>query len=159
VSLFEIVAVSVPDGTMWHMADAAAPGDDTTMVSHAGVPLTRSVTFRFTLDLTREQHRQLLAHAGAFRLAFNAGQAAGFPKFKSRHKTTPAFRLRAKYQEGSAPAVRPTGPRAMRFPKLGELRVHEHTGQLAKPSSSSLTGGSHPARRARAAAASTPTSP
>jgi putative transposase len=61
-----------------------------------------------------------------------AGKATGFPRFKSRHKTTPTFRLRAKYKEGCAPAVRPTGPRAMRFPKLGELRVHEHTGQLAK---------------------------
>jgi len=200
--------------------------------SHTGVPLTRPVTFRFTLDPTREQHQQLLAHAGASRLAFNhqiarvkanldqraaersygiaeadltpslswskvslishmnawkdgrdtsarvsvdpdtgevmrglpwrgevstdvfetasvnaaqalknwtdsrkgtrAGKATGFPKFKSRHKTTPAFRLRAKYREGAAPAVRPAGPRVMRFPKLGEIRVHEHTGRLAK---------------------------
>ena len=28
--------------------------------------------------------------------------------------------------------MRPTGPRSIRFPKLGELRVHEHTGKLAK---------------------------
>jgi putative transposase len=197
------------------------------LTSHTGVPLTRSVTFRFTLDPTRQQHQQLLAHAGASRLAFNhqiarvkanldqraaersygvaeadltqslswskvslinhmnawkdgrdpsarvnddgsrglawrgkvsadvfetasvnaaqalknwadsrkgarAGKAAGFPRFKSRHKTTPAFRLRAKYREGAAPAVRPAGPRVMRFPKLGEIRVHEHTGRLAK---------------------------
>lgn len=197
------------------------------MLSHAGVPLTRAVTFRFTLDPSREQHRLLLAHAGAARLAFNhqlarikanldqraaersygiaeadlapslswskvslinhmnawknghdpnspvnpngtrglswrdevstdvfecasvnaaqalknfsgsragtrAGKMVGFPKFKSRHKTAPAFRLRAKYKEGSAAPVRPTGPRAMRFPKLGDIRVHEHTGRLAK---------------------------
>ncbi|WP_087530601.1 MULTISPECIES: IS607 family element RNA-guided endonuclease TnpB [unclassified Nocardioides] len=197
------------------------------LVSHAGVPLTRAMTVRFTLDPTRDQHQQLLAHAGASRMAFNhqiarvkanldqraaersygvadagltpgqswskvslinhmnrwkdgrdpsahvnddgtrgltwrgevsadvfetasvnaaqalqnwtdskkgtrAGKAAGFPRFKSRHKTTPAFRLRSKYTEGEAPPVRPTGPRTMRFPKLGELRVHEHTGRLAK---------------------------
>jgi putative transposase len=202
------------------------------LTSHTGVPLTRAVTFRFTLDPTREQHQQLLAHAGASRLAFNqqlarvkanldqraaeesygiaevdltsslswskislinymnawkdgrapdarvsvdpdtgevvrglpwrgevstdvfetasvnaaqalknwsdsrkgtrAGKTAGFPKFKSRHKTTPAFRLRSKSKPGQTSPVRPTGTRSMRFPKLGEIRVHEHTGQLAK---------------------------
>ena len=61
-----------------------------------------------------------------------AGKAAGFPRFKSRHQTTPAFRLRAKYREGSTPSVRPTGARAMRFPKLGEIRIREHTGRLTK---------------------------
>lgn len=29
-------------------------------------------------------------------------------------------------------SVRPVGPRTLRFPKLGELRVREHTGQLAR---------------------------
>ena len=37
-----------------------------------------------------------------------AGKASGFPRFKSRHKTTPAFRLRSKFKEGASPAVRPT---------------------------------------------------
>ena len=209
----------------------AAARDDTALVSHTGVPLTRATTFRFTLDVTTGQHQLLLAHAGASRLAFNhhlgwvkanldqraaersygipeqdltpslswskvsfinhmnawkdgrtpgarvsvdedgktvrglswrsevsadvfetasvhaaqalanwvastkgarAGNAAGFPRFKSRHKTTPAFRLRAKYKEGAAPVVRPTRPNAMRFPKLGELRVRESTRQLRR---------------------------
>ncbi|MFZ5846881.1 MAG: IS607 family element RNA-guided endonuclease TnpB [Actinomycetota bacterium] len=61
-----------------------------------------------------------------------AGKAAGFPRFKSRHRTTPAFRLRAKYKEGAIPSVRPTAPRTVRFPKLGELRVRENTRQLRK---------------------------
>ncbi|MGH3330768.1 MAG: IS607 family element RNA-guided endonuclease TnpB [Nocardioidaceae bacterium] len=209
----------------------AAARDDAVLVSHTGVPLTRATTFRFTLDVTAEQHQLLLAHAGAFRLAYNqhigrvranldqraaersygiaeadltpslswskvsfinhmnawkagrasdsritigedgaevrglpwrhevsadvfetasvnaaqalknwadsrtgarAGKAAGFPRFKSRHKTTPTFRLRAKYTEGSTPAVRPTGTKTMRFPKLGELRVRETTRQLRR---------------------------
>lgn len=216
--------MSVPSGTISPVLKREL---DDVLVSHTGVPLTRAVTFRFTLDPTRAQHQQLLAHAGAFRLAFNhqiarvkanldqraaersygiaevaltpalswskvslvnhmnawkdgrdpssrvnsdgtrglawrgevsadvfetasvnaaqafknwsdsrkgarAGKAAGFPRFKSRHRTAPTFRLRAKYREGDAPAVRPVGPGAMRFPKLGELRVHEHTGKLAK---------------------------
>jgi len=41
------------------------------LTSHTGVPPTRPVTIRFILDPTREQHQQLLAHAGASRLAFN----------------------------------------------------------------------------------------
>ena len=205
--------------------------DDTALVSHTGVPLTRSMTFRFTIDPNREQAKRLLAHAGAARLAYNhhlgrvqanleqraaersyglaeadltpslswskvsfinhinawkdgrapdapvsvdadgavirglpwraevsadvfecasvnaaqalanwsksrtgerTGKAAGFPRFKSRHKTAPAFRLRSKSKPGQTSPVRPTGPRTIRFPKLGELRVHDHTGNLAK---------------------------
>jgi putative transposase len=61
---------------------------------------------------------------------------AGFPRFKSRHKTTPVFRLRAKYLEGATPSVRPTGPNTVRFPKLGELRVRESTRRLRRMLSS-----------------------
>ena len=209
------------------VAEARAETADTVLVSHAGVQLTRATTFRFTLQVNQDQHQRLLAHAGAFRLAFNhhigrvranleqraaertygiaedrltpalswskvsfinhinawkdgrdpsavvnddgtrglawrtevsadvfetasvnaaralaswsssrtgerAGKAVGFPRFKSKHKTTPVFRLRAKYKEGAPSPVRPTDPRRMRFPKLGEVRVHEHTGKLAK---------------------------
>jgi putative transposase len=64
------------------------------------------------------------------------GKAAGFPRFKSRHKTTPAFRLRSKSKPGQTSPVRPAGPRSLRLPKLGELRVHEHTGRLAQMLSS-----------------------
>lgn len=221
--------MSVAPGTIGFVPVAAGPAD--TLVSHTGVPLTRSTTFKFTLDVNREQHQQLLAHAGASRLAFNhhigrvkanldqraaersydvneedltpslswsrvsfinemnqwkdgrapdarvevlddgtvvrglpwrsevstdvfetasvnaaqalknwsdsrkgarAGKAAGFPRFKSRHRTTPKFRLRAKYREGTTPSVRPTASRMMRFPKLGELRVRENTRQLRR---------------------------
>ncbi|NJC74260.1 IS200/IS605 family element transposase accessory protein TnpB [Planosporangium thailandense] len=60
------------------------------------------------------------------------GKKVGRPRFKAKHRTTPTFRLRAKYTEGKTPPVRPAGPRAMRFPKLGEIRVAEHTGRLGK---------------------------
>ncbi len=217
--------------TIRGMPVAAGRTADAVLVSHTGVPLTRATTFRFTLDVTNEQHHRLMAHAGASRLAFNhhlarvkanldqraaertygipeadltpplswskvslinhinawkdgravdalinddgsrglpwrgevstdvfetasvhaaqalgnwaasrngtrtgarAGKSVGFPRFKSRHKTTPAFRLRAKYAEGAAPSVRPTGPKAMRFPKLGQLRVRESTKRLRR---------------------------
>ena len=75
---------------------------------------------------------QALANWSDSRKGARAGKATGFPRFKSRHKTTPAFRLRAKYTEGAAAPVRPTGPRSMRFPKVGELRVRENTRQLRK---------------------------
>jgi putative transposase len=225
-----LTALSVVDGTIGFVPVTVAP-TDTVLVSHTGVPLTRSTTFKFTLDVNRDQHRRLLAHAGASRLAFNhhigrvkanldqraaersygidekdltpslswskisfinemnqwkdgrapdapvrvlddgtverglawrgevstdvfetasvnaaqalknwadsrkgvrSGKPAGFPRFKSRHRTTPSFRLRSKYTEGAAPSVRPTAPRAIKFPKLGDLRVRENTRQLRK---------------------------
>ena len=75
---------------------------------------------------------QALKNWADSRNGVRAGKAAGFPRFKSRHRTTPTFRLRAKYREGSAPSVRPTRPRTMTFPKLGELRVRENTRQLRR---------------------------
>ena len=197
------------------------------LVSHTGVPLSRSTTFRFTLDPNREQHQRLLAYAGAARLAYNhhlgrvtanlaqhdaersygvaerdlttrlsfskvslinhmnawkdghasdsldenghevrglawrgkvstdvfecasvnaaralgnwsksragqrAGKAAGFPRFKSRHKSAAVFRLRSKSKPGQTSPMRATGRRGLRLPKLGELRAHEHTGKPA----------------------------
>ena len=75
---------------------------------------------------------QALANWSRSRSGQRAGKPAGFPRFKSRHKTTPTFRLRAKYQEGAPPPVRPTGPRSMRFPRLGQLRVRESTRRLRR---------------------------
>jgi putative transposase len=51
--------------------EAAAAKASPRLVSRSGVPLIRATTFRFTLDPNRAQHQQLLAHAGAARLAFN----------------------------------------------------------------------------------------
>lgn len=227
----EFAALSVLGGTI-DCVPVAAAGSDAVLVSHAGVPLTRATTFRFTLDVTAEQHQRLLAHAGAARLAYNhhlarvkanldqraaersygiaeadltpslswskvslinhmnawkdgrapdarvtvdedtgevvrglpwrgevstdvfecasvnaaqalknwadsrkgtrAGKPAGFPRFKSRHRTAPAFRLRARSKEGLTPSVRPTGTKSMRFPKLGDLRTRETTKQLRR---------------------------
>jgi putative transposase len=222
-----LTALSVVRGTIPYVPVITPRDDAAPLVSHAGVPLTRATTFRFTLDVNAAEHQQLLAHAGASRLAFNhhvgrvkanldqraaertydiaeadltpslswskvafinhmnawkdgrdptarvnddgarglawrgevsadvfetasvnaaqalknwsdsakgtrSGKKAGFVRFKSRHKTTPAFRLRAKYTEGAAPSVRPTGPKMMRFAKLGELRVRETTKQLRR---------------------------
>lgn len=73
-----------------------------------------------------------LANWSKSRNGQRAGKAAGFPRFKSRHKTAPAFRIRSKSKPGQTSPVRATGPRALRFPKLGELRAREHTGKLAK---------------------------
>ncbi|MGH8939876.1 MAG: helix-turn-helix domain-containing protein [Actinomycetes bacterium] len=59
-------------GTIAGMSKSAAAGTaGAVLVSHTGVPLGRATTFRFTLDVNQEQHQQLLAHAGAARLAFN----------------------------------------------------------------------------------------
>jgi putative transposase len=73
-----------------------------------------------------------LANWSKSRQGQRAGKAAGFPRFKSRHKTAPVFRLRSKSKPGQTSPLRAAGPRALRLPKLGELRVREHTGQLTQ---------------------------
>jgi len=64
--------VSVASGTISGVPrDVAVAKPRPVLISHTGVPLTRSTAFRFTLDPSREQHQTLLAHAGAARLAYN----------------------------------------------------------------------------------------
>jgi putative transposase len=75
---------------------------------------------------------QALANWTASRKGERAGKATGFPRFKSKHKTTPTFRLRAKYKDGATPPVRPTGPKTIRFPRLGELHTRETTKRLRR---------------------------
>jgi putative transposase len=96
-----------------------------------GLPWRREVSTD-VFECASVNAAQSQANWSKSRTGIRAGKAAGFPRFKSRHKTAPAFRLRAKYQEGRASPVRPVGPRTIRFPKLGEVRVHEHTRRLAK---------------------------
>jgi len=45
-------------------------------------------------------------------------------RFKSRHKTTPSFRLRSRSKPGKSAPLRVTGPKTLRLPKLGQIRVH-----------------------------------
>jgi putative transposase len=61
--------LSVPDGTIGRTPRRVPRTEP--LRSYTGVPLRREVTFKFALEPTRDQQRQLLAHAGAARLAFN----------------------------------------------------------------------------------------
>jgi putative transposase len=62
----------VPSGTIGGMTTGATlEKPSRVLASHTGVSLSRPTTFRFTLDPNRAQHRRLLAHAGAARLAYN----------------------------------------------------------------------------------------
>jgi putative transposase len=60
------------------------------------------------------------------------GKTAGFPHFKSRRKSVPAFKLRSKSKPGQTAPVRVAGPKALRFPTLGELRVHGCTKRVRR---------------------------
>jgi putative transposase len=57
-----------------HPMPKTATHDIAVLVSHAGVPLTRPVTFVFTLDPSAVQRQMLSAHAGAFRLGREGDQ-------------------------------------------------------------------------------------
>jgi putative transposase len=73
---------------------------------------------------------QALANFTSSKNGSRKAKAAGFPKFKSRHRTRPAFRLRSKSKPGATSPVRTTGPKMMRFPKIGQIRVRESTRRL-----------------------------
>jgi putative transposase len=112
-----------------HM-NAWKDGRDPTAVANADG--TRGLTWRDEVsadvfETASVNAAQALANWAKSRNGERAGKPSGFPRFKSKHKTAPAFRLRAKYTEGRSSPVRPTGTKTIRFPKLGELRVREGT--------------------------------
>jgi putative transposase len=53
-----------------------------------------------------------------------AGASVKFPKFKSRHKTTPSFRLRSKSTPGAAAPIRFIDRNHLRLGKLGPVKIH-----------------------------------
>ena len=53
-----------------------------------------------------------------------AGAKVGFPRFATKHRQTPRFRLRARYPAGEKPPVRFVGTKALHFPVLGDMRLH-----------------------------------
>jgi putative transposase len=67
---------------------------------------------------------QALADFSESRRGDRAGRAVGFPRFKSRHRTVPSFRLRNRSKVGASQQIRVAGPKALRLPTIGEVRVH-----------------------------------
>jgi putative transposase len=61
------------------------------------------------------------------------GRRVGFPRFAARHRATPRFRLRSKAKTGSSMhPVRCTGPKLLRLPTIGDVRVHGCTRRLRR---------------------------
>jgi putative transposase len=75
---------------------------------------------------------QALANFSASRTAGREGKLSGFPKFKSRHASTPSFKLRSKSKPGTTAPVRVAGPKILRFPTVGEIRVHGSTKRVRR---------------------------
>ncbi|MGH8889941.1 MAG: RNA-guided endonuclease TnpB family protein [Acidothermaceae bacterium] len=75
---------------------------------------------------------QACANFAAARSGDRAGKRVGFPRFKARHNTTPAFRLRNRARKGGAQQIRVAGPKALRLPTIGEIRVHGCTRKLRR---------------------------
>ena len=68
-----------------------------------------------------------LANFAGSRTGTRKGKKAGMARFKSRHKTTPSFRLRSKSKPGKTAPLRVTGPKTLRLPRIGQIRVHGST--------------------------------
>ena len=62
---------------------------------------------------------QALANFSNSLTGVRKGKKAGFPRFKSRRRTAPAFKLRSKSKPGQTAPVRVAGPNSLRFPTLG----------------------------------------
>lgn len=69
---------------------------------------------------------------GARKEGARAGIRVGFPRFKARNHTTPSFRLRSRSAPGETAPVRITGPKAIRLPTIGEVRVHGCTRRVRR---------------------------
>ena len=70
---------------------------------------------------------QALANGSQRRKGARKGRPVAFPTFTSRRQTAPAFRLRNRVRPGATQPIRVAGPKAVRLPFLGELRVHGAT--------------------------------
>lgn len=75
---------------------------------------------------------QALGNFVASRKGTRAGARVGLPRFKSRHKTTPSFRLRSKAAPGATAPVRVAGPKSVRLPRIGVVRIHGSTRRVAR---------------------------
>jgi putative transposase len=73
-----------------------------------------------------------LSNFSQSRTGARAGRPVGFVKFKSRHKTAPAFRLRSQSTPGKVAPVRFTDAHHLRLGRLGAVRVHGQTRQLRR---------------------------
>ena len=75
---------------------------------------------------------QALANWSTSRTGARKGRSVGFPGFKARHKTTPAFRLRNRSRPGATQVIRVAGPKALLLPKIGQTRVHGCTRKIRR---------------------------
>jgi putative transposase len=75
---------------------------------------------------------QALANFAASRTGKRKGRPVAFPRFKSRHKTAPAFRLRNRARPGTTQAIRVVGPKSLRLPTLGDIRIHGCTRMIRR---------------------------
>jgi putative transposase len=73
-----------------------------------------------------------LANWADSRSGRRTGRKVGFPRHKVRKHTTPSFRLDNREGPGPRPRIRVHGPRTLRLPGLGPVRVRESTRRVRR---------------------------
>jgi putative transposase len=70
----------------------------------------------------------------ASRCGARKGKRVGFQRFKKKTGESPSFRLRNKHPDGRPAAIRvgENGPRSVRLPGIGSIRVHDDTRRLRR---------------------------
>ena len=76
-----------------------------------------------------------LENFSASRCGTRRGKPVGFPRFQAKGKVTPSFRLRNRTTPDRAPTSQPirfTGPKHLRLPKIGSVKVFGSTRQVRR---------------------------
>lgn len=107
---------------------------DTSPVNDDG---TRGLAWRHTVpadvfECASADAAQALANFSNSVTGVRHGKKAGFAKFKAKHHSTPAFRLRSKSKPGKLAPVRVIDAHTIRLQKLGPIRVHGSTRELRR---------------------------
>ncbi|HEY3238936.1 MAG TPA: helix-turn-helix domain-containing protein [Acidimicrobiia bacterium] len=75
---------------------------------------------------------QALANWSDSRSGKRPGRRVGFPRFKTKKRATPSFRLRNRVRPGQTQAIRPVDHNHFRLPGLGVVKHHGSNRQLRR---------------------------
>ncbi len=103
--------------------------DDGTVVR--GLPWAHEVSAD-VFECASVDAAEALGNYSASRKGARVGEPVGFPNFKRRGKVIQSFRLRNRASGNTTGTVRVAGPKSLRLPRLGEVRVHGSAKKLRR---------------------------
>ncbi|MBB5874523.1 putative transposase [Allocatelliglobosispora scoriae] len=110
-----------------------AAGDGSVSVVATGLVWRGEVSQQVFEEAAVDLGRALAAFTGS-KAGARAGRRVGFPRFKSKRRVPPGFRIRCKTSTAGRPGIRvgDDGPRSVTLPGIGVLVVREDTRRLRR---------------------------